>query len=201
MAKMILQGGGEHARVVLDCLLSDGVEVCALFDPKYDGDLFGVPQRGTYDGSFEPEALVVVAIGDNRVRSKVVANTRHKFTNVIHNGAQLSSRASLGTGNMILHCAIVQAQTKIGSHCIINTGAQVDHDCVIEDYVHIGPGAILSGTVSVGEGAFIGAGAVVIPGKKIGSWSVVGAGSVVISDVPDGAVVVGNPARIIRYRK
>ena len=47
-------------------------------------------------------------------------------------------------------------------------------------------------------GAFIGAGAIVIPGKKIGAWSIVGAGAVVINDIPDGVVVVGNPARIIR---
>ena len=54
---------------------------------------------------------------------------------------------------------------------------------------------------SITEGSFIGAGSVIIPGKRVGAWATVGAGAVVIQDVPDYAVVVGNPGRIIRYDK
>ena len=81
--KIILQGGGEHARVVLDSLLTLGQKVVALFDPKYTGDLFGVPQRGVYDPEFEPQAQAVVAIGSNAVRKRVALVTKHSFTNVI----------------------------------------------------------------------------------------------------------------------
>ncbi len=197
--KVILQGGGEHARVVLDCLLSQHIPVLGLFDPKYNGDLFGVPQLGKYDPSFYPEAKAVIAIGDNDLRRKVAFKTKHAFTNVTHTSLIISVTASIGTGNMLMHGVIIQAQTTIGNHVIINTGAQVDHDCVIGDYVHIAPGAVLCGTVSVGEGSFIGAGAVVIPGQKIGAWATIGAGAVVREPVPDYAVVVGNPGRIIRY--
>ena len=198
MTKIILQGGGEHARVVLDCLLSQKADVRGLFDPKYAGELFGVQQRGKYDPSFEPDAKVIVAIGDNVIRKKVVATTQHGFTNAIHGSVIASSFSKWGTGNMILHGVIIQAQTSIGNHCILNTGAQVDHDCVIGDYAHIGPGAILCGSVKIGEGSFVGAGAVIVPGKKIGAWATVGAGAVVTQDVPEGAVVVGNPARVIK---
>jgi sugar O-acyltransferase (sialic acid O-acetyltransferase NeuD family) len=98
---------------------------------------------------------------------------------------------------MILHRVIIQTGAKLGNHIILNTGSQVDHDCIIGDYVHIGPGVVLCGTVEIGEGAFLGAGSVVIPGKKIGAWSVVGAGAVVINDIPDGSIAVGNPARVM----
>lgn len=196
--KIILQGGGEHARVVLDCLLSQSRTVAGLFDPQYTGDLFGVPQYGKYDPAFEPEALAIIAIGDNAIRKRVAALTLHKFTNAIHSSVILSSFASLGIGNMLLHGVIVQAQTTIGNHVIVNTGARIDHDCSIADYVHVAPSVVVCGTVKVGEGAFIGAGSTVIPGKRIGAWSVIGAGSVVISDIPDYAVAVGNPAKIIR---
>lgn len=199
--KIILQGGGEHARVVLDCLLAEGREVVALFDPKYAGDLFGVPQRGTYDPSFQPDALAVVAIGSNIVRKQVAAQTTHAFTNTIHPSVVLSPSAAMGIGNMILHSAIIQAQAVIGNHVILNTGSQVDHDCRVGDFVHLAPAAVLCGTVTVGEGTFIGAGAVVIPGKKIGVWATIGAGAVVIDDIPDYAVAVGNPARIIKYNR
>jgi sugar O-acyltransferase (sialic acid O-acetyltransferase NeuD family) len=199
MNNVIIQGGGEHARVVLDCLQAQGVQVVALFDPKYSGDLWGVPQRGTYDPAFMPEARAVVAIGNNAVRKKVAAITRHAYINAVHPSVIASSRASWGHGNMILHGVIIQAQASIGNHCILNTGVRVDHDCVIEDFVHIAPGTVLCGTVSVGEGTFIGAGAVVIPGRKIGAWATIGAGAVVTRDIPDYAVAVGNPARVIKY--
>jgi acetyltransferase-like isoleucine patch superfamily enzyme len=52
--------------------------------------------------------------------------------------------------------------------------------------------------VTIGAGAFIGAGAVILPGRSIGRNATVGAGAVVTSDVADGDVVVGNPARVIR---
>lgn len=190
-----MQGGGEHARVVLDCLLNEGREVLALFDPKYDGHLFGITQRGTYDPHFAPEASAIIAIGNNEVRKKVAGLTRHGFTNTIHRSSIISAFASLGVGNMILHGTIIQAQARIGNHVIVNTGAKVDHDCIISDFVHLGPGVVLCGTVQVGEGAFVGAGAVVIPGIKIGAWATIGAGAVVIRDVPAGARVAGNPAK------
>lgn len=199
-SKIILQGGGEHARVVLDCLLDNGVEVLGLFDPVHTGELFGVPHLGKYDPKSHKGALQLIAIGDNSVRRRVVLRGGHKFAKAIHRSAIVSEFASVGVGTMVLHRAVVQAQAKIGKHVIINTGAQVDHDCVIGDFVHLAPGVILCGTVTVDEGAFIGAGAIVIPGKKIGAWATVGAGAVVTEDIPDHAVAVGNPARVVKIK-
>jgi sugar O-acyltransferase (sialic acid O-acetyltransferase NeuD family) len=184
---------------VLDCLLDNGEQVVALFDPKYKGHLMHVPQRGTYDPDFEPTAKAMVAIGNNALRKNVVALTSHTFAKAVHRSAVVSSFAIIGEGSMILHRAVVQAQSNIGKHVIINTGAQVDHDGNIADYVHIAPGTVLCGCVQVGEGTMIGARAVILPGIKVGKWAMIGAGAVVTKDVPDYAVVVGNPARLIKY--
>jgi acetyltransferase EpsM len=75
----------------------------------------------------------------------------------------------------------------------------VEHECQLGDYVHISPNSALAGDVIVGEGSHIGIGAVVIPGVKIGKWVTIGAGAVVLEDIPDFAVVVGNPGKIIKY--
>jgi len=198
--KIILQGGGEHAKVVLDCLLSQGIEVLALFDPKYNDELLGVRQRGVYDPSFSPDARAIVAIGDNALRKKVALNTKHEFSTAIHSSCIISSHASIGNGCMILHGAIVQTHTRIGNHVIINTASSVDHDCEISDYVHIAPRAVLCGRIKLGEGAFIGAGAVILPGISIGAWATVGAGAVVTKDVSEGVVVIGNPARQLNLK-
>jgi acetyltransferase EpsM len=71
----------------------------------------------------------------------------------------------------------------------------------LADFVHISPGASLAGNVSVGEGTHIGIGSSIIQGVSIGKWVTIGAGTVIISDVPDHAVVVGVPGKIIKYNK
>ena len=198
-SRTILIGGGQHAQVVLDCLMACGVDVVAIFDPAKSGTLFGVSHHGDYDPSFDVNAKAILAIGDNGTRKRASTRVTHGYTNAVHHSVLFSPFASLGVGNMILHGSIIQAMAKVGNHTIINTGAQIDHDCVIGDFVHIAPRAVLCGGVTVAEGTLVGAGATISPGKNIGRWAVVGAGAVIIEDVPDYAVVVGNPARVIKY--
>jgi acetyltransferase-like isoleucine patch superfamily enzyme len=95
--------------------------------------------------------------------------------------------------------AIIQTGTKIGKHSIINTGACIDHDCIIGDFVHIAPNCSLAGGVSVGEGTFFGIGSSIIPNKTIGSWTNVGAGSVIIADQPSNCTTLGIPAKPIKF--
>ena len=85
--KIILQGGGGHARVVLDVLLSQGALVPVVVDAKYQGDLMGIRRITDYDPSIERDASVIIAIGDNSVRKNVAGLTKHGFANVIHDSA------------------------------------------------------------------------------------------------------------------
>lgn len=90
---------------------------------------------------------------------------------------------------------------RIGEHAIINTGSIVEHDCILESFVHLSPGAVLTGCVSVRMGTHIGAGAVVIPGTSIGSWTLIGAGAAVTRDIHDQKIAVGIPAIEIKDRR
>lgn len=195
---VLLQGGGGHARVVIDALRSISVDVAGIFDPRLKGVYASIPLLGDYNADYLPVAKVIVAIGDNVVRMNVAALTKHKFTKVIHSSVILAPDVLVGAGSMVLHGAIVQTGSSIGQHVIVNTGVSIDHDCVIEDYVHIAPGAVLCGAVKIGRGTLVGARAVVIPGKKIGKGCTIGAGTVVLHDIPDFSIAVGNPARIIK---
>ena len=196
--EIILIGGGEHGKVVLDGMVSDGIRVVAVVDPNPNHAFDGIPNYDQYDFSVAPHAKVIIAIGKNSTRQRLEKIIKHSFGNFIHSTAIISKNSLLGIGCMIMHGAIVQVDSRIGNHVLINTRTSIDHDCVIDSFAHLAPGVVLCGRVSIGEGAFIGAGAVILPGIQVGKWAQVGAGSVVIRNVPDGATVVGNPARVIK---
>jgi sugar O-acyltransferase (sialic acid O-acetyltransferase NeuD family) len=117
---------------------------------------------------------------------------------LVHPDASISRYASIGAGTVICAQAAVIIDSRIGLATIINTGASVGHDCVLEDGVHVAPGARLAGAVSVGACSWIGIGATVKERVRIGRAVTVGAGSTIIRDVPDHVTVVGSPGRIIR---
>ena len=72
-------------------------------------------------------------------------------------------------------------------------------NCVLGDFVSIGPGATLAGNIHVGEGSLVGAGAVILPNVRIGVAAIISAGAVVRKHVPDGTLMVGNPAMPHRF--
>jgi sugar O-acyltransferase (sialic acid O-acetyltransferase NeuD family) len=110
--------------------------------------------------------------------------------------AVIAQSAVLGEGTYVNAGAIVSTAVRIGTSCSVNRGASVGHHNVIGDFVSIGPGVITGGSCRIERGAFLGVGVVLAPEVSVGANAVVGAGGVVIHDVPDGAVVVGNPARV-----
>ncbi len=193
-----LYGASGHAKVIIEILESNGIQVDALFD-----DNPAITKLLDYTViKFDPVLLkagnLVISIGDNLTRKKIAERfNSNQFGHAIHPSAVLSKRATIGEGTVIMANATINSDAKIGKHVIINTSASIDHDCVIGDYAHISPNATLSGNVTIGEGTWIGAGAVIIPGVKVGKWSIIGAGAVVIRDVPDGVTVVGVPGRVI----
>ena len=203
---MYLYGAGGHSKVITDILNSLGVEVKGVFDDKPSGAKLktmeidsGIRVQGE---SFPKlDAPLIISVGNNLRRAELDAMLQANYGTAIHGTAIISAKASIGVGTVILQGAIVQSAAKVGKHVLINTAASIDHDNEIGDYAHISPHATLCGHVKVGEGTHIGAGAVVIPSIRIGKWCTVGAGTVVIRDIPDYATAVGNPARIIKFRK
>lgn len=136
-----------------------------------------------------------VTIGNNQARREVAERlgaTGKLFGPVLVHPKAVVCLSIFGHGTVVMAGAVVQANTRVGKHAIINTNASVDHDCEIGDYAHIAPGAVLCGGVKVGEGALIGAGAVIVPGVKVGKWRLVKAGTVVKEDVPDAEVASVN---------
>lgn len=192
---MYLFGASGHAKVIVDILKASGEKIDGLVD---DNPLINKLMEYDVLHNRIDVSPVIVSIGLNSVRKKVVEKLTGKFGKAIHPLAIVSDTVIIGDGTVIMQGAIIQSCASIGMHCIINTGASIDHECVVGDFVHISPHSTLCGNVTVGEGTWIGAGATIIPGIKIGKWCVIGAGSVVTKDIPDRVLAVGNRCKIIK---
>lgn len=110
-------------------------------------------------------------------------------------GAALD-QITIGKGARINNNALFMARggVTIEDHVLIAADASIitnNHDFYDREILTCKP-------VLIQEGAWIGARAIILPGVSIGKHAVVGAGSVVTKDVPDYAVAVGNPARVVR---
>lgn len=193
-----IYGAGGHSKVVIDAILSSKKHrVKNIFDDNKEGAWH---DYNIIDSKFLlEEDQIVIAIGDNHTRKNIVQKLSNKFATIIHKSAVVSSFATIGEGSQILPKVIINPDAKIGKHCIINTNSIVEHDCKIGDFVHVSPNATLGGGVSVGDLTHIGMGATILQGVKIGKNVVVGAGAVVTNDIDDNFIVVGVPAKFIKF--
>ncbi|HEV8084312.1 MAG TPA: acetyltransferase [Chitinophagaceae bacterium] len=193
-----LYGASGHGKVIIEILEAMGIKIDGIFD---DNDsiksLINYPVQ-KFSQQLMQDKKMIVSIGNNLVRKKIVNVIIADYGIARHPSSIISPRCTLGEGSVIMAGVTINVNTRIGKHCIINTNSTVDHDCTLEDFVHISPNATLCGDVAIGEGSHIGASCVIIPGKKIGKYCIIGAGSVIIDDIPDFAVAVGNPGKIIK---
>lgn len=151
----------------------------------------------------------------------IAVNASISPTSQIWHYAQVREEAVIGENCIIGRGAYIGKGVSLGKGCKVQNYALVYEPAFLEDGVFIGPGVILTndqfprainidGTtknnsdwlpvgVHIRRGASIGANATVIAPAVIGEWALVGSGAVVTKDVPDFALVVGNPARRIRW--
>lgn len=123
------------------------------------------------------------------------------------------SGAILGENCNICAHTLIENDVKIGDNVTIKSGVFLWDGIRIEDNVFIGPCVAFTNDkyprsknfpdefskILIKEGASIGANSTILPGLTLGEYCMVGAGSVVTKDVPPYAVVVGNPAKVVKY--
>lgn len=191
--KVIIFGASGHARVIADIIKKSGDEIVGFLDDN--ADIQGKP---IFDGKIVlgdtseesvrkySDCYFIIGIGSNRVRmiiSKKYSNL--KWYTAIHPSSIIGSDVSIKEGTAIMAGTVINTGTVVGKHCIVNTSSSLDHDNILEDYVHISPGSHLAGTVKVMEGTWICAGVTIINNITIAKNNVIGAGATVIKNIKE----------------
>ena len=171
--------------------------------------VIGVPPRGHEPGDLETR------IGDNAViRSHTVIYAGNVIGDNFQtgHGVLIREENEIGDNVSIGSHSVVEHHVKIGHGVRIHSQVFVPEFSVLEDGCWIGPNAILTNAryplsrgvkeslkgPTVKAGAKVGANATLLPGIVVEVSALVGAGAVVVNDVPEGKVVVGNPAKVIK---
>lgn len=146
--------------------------------------------------------------------SDVASSSIGKGTN-IWQFVVVFENAVIGNNCNICAQVLIEGDVVIGNNVTVKSGVQLWEGTRIEDNVFIGPNVTFTNDlmprskqypeefsgIIIQSGASVGANATLLPGVTVGKNSMVGAGAVVTNNVPPNAVVVGNPAKIIRYIK
>jgi acetyltransferase EpsM len=207
---LILVGGGEHARVVIEAARTrpDLWNLVGFTDPNPCDETIerlGIERLGGDDG-YSPFRLAswyvlgVGGVGVCAVRRNVVsryAEAGARWATVVHSHSWVSPTARIGAGTVISAGAVVNSGAVIGEHCVINTGAVIEHDVCLGEFTQAGPGAIVGGGATIGSGTYLGLGARIRDHVQIGNRVLIGMGAVVVNSIEDEMAVAGVPAKQI----
>jgi sugar O-acyltransferase (sialic acid O-acetyltransferase NeuD family) len=208
MSSIVVVGGGGHARVVISILRKlSHYRIIGYSDLKDNGTLLGTPYLGSDEAltslaQKELEAVLAVGqvgLGTSRFGLwKRLQSLSLSFPFVVSPDAIVNEGVRGDDGAIVMDGAIINSGATIGRGAIVNTHSTIEHDVVLEDWVHVAPGATVCGGVTVGRYSMIGAGATVIEGLAIAEHCLVGAGATVVHDISEPGVYAGSPARRIR---
>ena len=198
---LVLVGGGEHARVVAEAARSAGLELAGFVDPqpcRVMVERLRLARLGDDSAlSGMPEVWGILGVGAVRVQSvrrTIVERLTPRVAGwkaVVHRMAWISPTATIAEGAVIMAGAIINAGAQIGRHCVVNTGAVVEHDVVLGDFAQLAPGVTVGGGVRIGADVFVGLGAGLRDHIVVGAGAFVGMGATIAADVPEGARIRG----------
>ncbi len=211
MTDLVIIGAGGFSRNIVE-LVEDLNRVraqwnlCGFLDdnPELRGkSVMGYAVLGGLDWvCSRPSTQFVIGVANHRNRAaRQTIRDRlglpaERYATLIDPSANVSCRATVGPGTVLLRNVVVSFEAGLGSHVLVSPGCLISHGSLVEDYVTFAASVTLNGNCRVGRGAYLGAGCVIRDNVEIGQDAMVGMGAVVVKNVLPATTVFGCPARV-----
>ena len=208
----ILLGAGKQAAHVLNLMEWMGLpwHDMVLFDDAFpelrtgprDLPVLGILNDGV-EHCIRHSAPAMVALGSKTAAIRYAVYTKLRdagahLPNLIHPSCLIAPSVKLGQNICMMPGCVIGPEVSIGSMNWMYSHVTLEHDMQVADNVVFGPSVVSSGYVKIGKHSFLGTGAVCGIGVHIEERVLIGAGAVVISDIPEGMIAIGVPARAVR---
>ena len=142
--------------MLIELLFKQGHKSIGIFDDSvFSSKIDGVEFLGKYSEDRYPDVPIIIAVGNSNSRKTIQNKIKHSFANYIHPSAQICSSVKIGVGCVVLQNAVIQANTILGNHVLINMTACIDHDCEIQDFATISSLSYIGSNCIIGEAKHI----------------------------------------------
>lgn len=211
--RSIIIGAGTYGEVYLAYLQEAGVDIVGFLDddPKFEcQNVRGVPVLGgvsRLNDLKETENIEAVycPLGNNKLRVKflmMAKNLGYQTPNYIHPSVIVSPHVTIGEGVYILLGTTIMPHTVIKDYVMISMGVHLAHHNVLEEGVFLSTGCNFGASIHARKYAYCGISSTIMTGMhELGEDCLIGAGAVVTKDVPERAVMVGVPAKVLRIKE
>lgn len=161
--KVIVIGAGGHARVLGEIVQSAKDQLLGYLDDNLTGDnIIGTVEDIQKWYEKDSNIEFIIGIGNNSIRNKIYQeNLAVNYYTAIHPSAIISPSAKIGEGSAIMANVVINAESKIGKNCIINTASVIEHNCNVEDGAHISYCVTIGAGSKIGKEAYLDMGAIV----------------------------------------
>lgn len=208
----IIIGAGKYGEVYLSYLRESGVNISGFLDDNtqiHGKYIHGVPVLGSISMLNELKIThnieaVYCPIGNNTLRVKFLSYAKDlgfETPNYIHPSAIISPNVTIGKGVYILMGSMIMPYTIIDDFVMISMNVSIAHHNHIKMGTFLSTGCNFGASIVAEERTYCGIGSTIMTGlSRLGVDCLIGAGAVVTKDVPDGAIVAGIPAKILKYK-
>lgn len=181
MKKIILIGGGGHAKSCIDVIESQKkYKIIGIIDSNLnknskvsgykilgkDNDIKKISAKYKVK-LFHLSIGMIYNLEKRVVIFKKIKKMGFEFPSIVSPQSHVSKNSFIGEGTIVMHNVIINSNVKIGSNCVINSGAILEHDSSIGHFTHVSTGCIVNGSVVIGKKCFIGSGSVIKESVKV----------------------------------
>jgi len=218
MKKVIILGGSGNGMIAASILYKkQDVEIIGFLNDVIPvGDYIGKFTKIKVVGKTEdlpkfledPQVSVFIAIigylKERYFYNKIQALNipRSQLMSIIDNTAIIPEGfCKVGEGVLFAPLSQLSTDTTVSDNCQLLPNSFLGHDSYMDEFSHLATNSVIGANCHIGKAVHIGSNATLREKIRVGDFSFVGAGSMVLEDVPENAIVVGNPAKILRYKE